>query len=82
MQLCFSHPGHDSGKRNVTRDFQTNYAAFQAVYTSLYFSAGCIHRIFIEFTRTRVVRSISLLHDYFGGDESCLPVDYKIIYMI
>lgn len=67
---------------NIWHDFQTNDAAFQGVYTSLYLSADCIHRIFIDFTRTRVDHSISLVHNYFGGDMSWLPVDYKILYMI
>lgn len=67
---------------NIRHDFQTNYAAFQGGYTSLYISAGCIYRLFIDFTRTKVVHSVALLHNYFGRNMSCLPRDYKVLCMI
>lgn len=67
---------------NITHDIWSNYSAFWGVGASLHLSAGYIYRIFIEFSRTGVVHSGSLLHNYFRGDMSCLPIDHKRLYVI
>lgn len=67
---------------NTPHDIWTNCTAFWGVCTSLHLSAGYIHTIFIEFSRTGVVHSASLLHNYFRGDMSCLPIDHRRLYVI
>lgn len=67
---------------NIPHDIETNHTPFRGDGTSLHLSTVCIYRIFIDFSRTGVAHSGFLLHNYFRGNMSWIPIDHKRLYMI